>query len=342
MPYITSSMMEAVNTCVKWGVIHNVLNRRFVTGYRQMALEAGSLMHEVFSVLNLYQLGVIQGLSDHMNHHGAVILGEDRWNFIINCVENLKGDQQLVCETLALQTIATSDFYDDPNDRNRTTANLEHVAIELVAYWLMRFQNFNIYVEDTADPTKPVGLEMSLDVVFTIKAYGTNYNVRFIGLADALYQNHDTRVVTLGEYKTSSSMNDAWERAFETRHQITGYNAALKAYFPNVAGNTILLGSAVPVPRTKTRVQHFSVPRDDDHTKQFLNTILFTMGLIESYRDTPLTAPMFTHSCNRYFRPCAFLDLCSASLEDQFVMLEQMEIAPALSPSEMKALLRKD
>lgn len=345
IPYLTCSMLEAVNTCPKWGIIHSVQAKVFTVGYRQMALEAGSLMHEVFSVLNFYQVGAIQGLYQHMDHHAALLFSAERWETIKGDVFEKKLDDQRSLERLALRTIGSSDFYDDPEDKNRTLANLEHCALELINYWLMNMRDFNIYISDVDDPSAPIGIEQSLDVVFEIvDAGGECKNIRLIGLIDAVYQNPTTKNISTGEYKTASSMNDAWRDAFKTRHQITGYQAALAAYFDTslITGNTILLGSAVPVRKTTAPVQHFMIERDAEHTRNFLNTCLFTQRIIDEYSDgaDALEAPMFTHSCNRYFRPCSQLDLCASAFEDQAVMYEQMLTKPELSPSEVKAFLQ--
>jgi hypothetical protein len=341
-------MIEAVNTCPKWGVIHSVQSKVFTVGYRQMALEAGSLMHEVFSVLNLFQVGAVQGLYQHMDYAAAELFTEERWNIIkgdtFDADKSAESDQRTL-ERLAIRTIGSSDYYDDPEDKNRTISNLEHCSLELINYWLMNMRDYNIFISDRDDPTAPIGIELSLDVVFDcVEDSGETPLVRLIGLIDAVYQNTDTSFVTTGEYKTASSMNDAWREAFKTRHQITGYQAALRAYHDAVlcTGNTIMLGSAIPVRKTTAPVQHFMIERDDEHTRNFLNTCVFTKRIIEEYNDgdKSLQAPMFTHSCNRYFRPCSQIDLCASAFEDQEVMYEQMLQKPELSPSEVKAFLQ--
>ena len=344
MPYITSSMMEAVNTCPKWGVIHSVQSKVFTVGFRQMALEAGSAMHEVFSCINLYQVGVVQGFFDHADFHGRLLFPQDRYKAIFEKSDPEKTDMQNL-ESIALRCLATGEFYDDDMDRNRTLSNLEHCSLELVNYWLMNMRDYNIYIADEEDPSAPIGIEQSFDVVFEITDENGEVTLhRFIGLGDAVYQNHDTGKITLGEYKTTSSMNDAWRDAFRTRHQLTGYSAALHAYFDTslVTGNTVLLGSAIPVRKTTAPVQHFMIERDYENTVNFLNTMLFTNRVINEYNHGAyaLHAPMFTHSCNRYFRPCSQIDLCSSAMEDQIAMYEQMLEKPQLSPSEMKALLQ--
>lgn len=344
--YLTSSMAEAVNTCVRWGIVHNIHRKRFVTGFRQMALEAGSLMHDVMACLNLFHIGFIRNCPDHMHVNAKILFGKERWEFIYNELTSKEKAPTVAnvnaIERMVFACIQTSEFYDDPNDRNRTVANLEHCAIALVQYWLSALAELPIYIADANDPLTPIGVEQSLDVVFEARTLDGELidDFRFIGLADIVYQNLETLFVKLGEYKTASSKNDAWRLAFDTRHQLTGYNGALLAYFDNVSLDTILIGSSIPVRTTQVPVEHFIVPRDEENIKQFVNSMLFTKSIIQEYKDKPLDTPMFTHSCNRYFRPCSLLDLCTASIEDQHVMFEQMEIAQEMSPSEMKALLR--
>lgn len=362
MPYQTSSMIEAVNTCIRWGIIRNVERKTFVTGFRQMALEAGSLMHDVFAALNFFHVGHIRNCPDHMHHHAKELFGEDRWTEMYGALTkhgkapNVKASDTFALERLVYETIATSDFYDDPNDRNRTVANLEHCGLELISYWQIQLSELPIYIADKTDPIQPIGVEQSLDVVFeitddtpdhievdgkTIAMPHVKPKIRFIGLCDAVYQNEKTKNIATGEYKTSSSMNEGWRRAFETRHQITAYNGALQAYFgEQETFKTILIGSAIPVRKTSLPVEHFEVSRDNENMEDFLLTALYTREMIDRYKGNPLVAPMFTHSCNRYFRPCSFMDLCTAAKSDQEAMYFNMEIEQELSPSEMKALMR--
>lgn len=350
MPYVTSSLVEAVTTCPKWGIIHNVQHKRFVTGYRQMALEAGSVMHDVFAAFNLMQIAAVQGLPDHAKFHGNSLYGERRFEALSfdKYLELYAQNPSRALEKLAVDVIATSEFYDDENDRNRTVANLEHAAFELGGYYLSNLSRLPIYVEDEADPTKTVGIEKSMDVIFTCDVENevgeiTQQFIRFIGLGDVLYQNADTKRVKLGEYKTTSTMGDGWREQFRTRHQQSGYIGALQAYFPAVADECILIGSALPVRKTSAPNMHFPIYRDKEAVGNFLTTALFTLDVMAAYRDQrAIDAPMFTHSCNRYFRPCALLDLCSAQRDDQLVMWEQMIISEEMSPSEFKAFLRKE
>lgn len=341
MPYITSSMMEAVNTCPRWGIIHNVMGKRMVVGYRQMALEAGSLMHDVKAFLNLLHIGVHRNLVDHMHYHGKSLF-DDRWDYIwkeaTSKTDILTIDDRSAFERGVFAVIGSSEFYDDPNDQNRTVSNIEKCSMVLLDYWMATLVELPIFVQDKTVPEAPIGIEMSLDAVIETEDHS---RIRAIGLADVVYQNQETKKITLGEYKTASSMNDAWRDSFRTRHQITLYNALLKAYFGDlVTMNTILIGSAIPVRSRSVPVQHFPVERDHENIQDLIDTIVFASKVIEKYKNNPMRAPMFTHSCNRYFRTCSFMDLCTSAKVDQQIIYEQMEVERAASPSEKKALMR--
>jgi len=339
-------MIEAVVTCPRWGIIHNVQHKRFVIGYRQLALEAGSLMHDCLAAFNLFHLITEHDLPDHAKFHGENLFRDGRYN-AFNMTEALRRYQDNPArgfEYLVYSVIGSSDYYDEPNDKNRTLSNLEHVALQLAHHYLSNLAQYRLYVKDDNDPTAPVGIEKSLDVVFTIQmSDDTVQQFRFIGLADMVYENRSTGVVALGEYKTSSGMNDAWRETFRTRHQLTAYIGALHAYFDNVKMDVIITGSAVPVRKTTTPVMTFSEGRDHESILNFLNTALHARHTINSYPGIhAVHAPMYTHSCNRYFRPCSFLDLCTAAEEDRPIIWEQMQLESNLSPSELKALLRKE
>ncbi len=340
-PYVTSSMIEAVVTCPKYGIIYNVQRKRFVTGYRQMALDAGSLMHEVFSIFNLFQVAQNQGLFDHAMYHGEQLFPGGRFdaiNFDAIVKSSLTDIRKL--EKLAYAVIGSSEYYDDPNDKIRTVANLEHCAITLAEYFLMNHTAFPIYIANKDDPTAEIGIEKSIDVVFTVaNEFNMTQDVRVIGLLDVLYQNSEGKV-TLGEYKTTSNMSDAWRNQFALRAQQSAYIGALHAYFDNISEDLILTGSTIPVRKTTVSVQHFTVERTHQHVLEFLQTAMFAIDLINQHKDNAHNAPMFTHSCNRYFNTCALFDLCTADKADQAIMLENMKVSDDMSPSEAKALMR--
>jgi hypothetical protein len=46
--------------------------------------------------------------------------------------------------------------------------------------------------------------------------------------------------------------------------------------------------------------------------------------LTREYADDPINAPKYTHSCNRYFKPCSFIAFCDNSEEEQRLILSEM------------------
>ena len=77
----------------------------------------------------------------------------------------------------------------------------------------------------------------------------------------------------------------------------------------------------------------FSVTRTADAIMKWADWVRYTVSEIERWRNDWENAPRFTHSCNRYFRPCALIDFCSDSAEGRLEQWEQM-VPRELSPSE--------
>jgi hypothetical protein len=47
----------------------------------------------------------------------------------------------------------------------------------------------------------------------------------------------------------------------------------------------------------------------------------------QEYRDHVVDAPMYTHSCNRYFRSCSFLPFCASdSVEEKESIIKEMVV----------------
>ena len=80
LPAFDFTKLSAINTCPRWGLIRYDKGLTFNTVSRSMALEAGSACHEFFAAVRLYQLGYVQGFTQHMAHHGKVLFGEERFS----------------------------------------------------------------------------------------------------------------------------------------------------------------------------------------------------------------------------------------------------------------------
>lgn len=321
LPYYSHSIAEAIATCPKWGLIRYKQRKYFRSNYRALALEAGSTMHDVFAAFRVWQLGRLQGLTEHFEHHAFRLFGEERMK---QCWEP-RTDARDEVLAFCFQILNTSDFYDDPSDNVRTMSNMEETTIRYVDTMLAVAEKNPVWVADIDDPTGLVGIEIPFDMVI-------DDEIRYIGTIDGIADR--SGVPRLEENKTASRLDEAWRESFRVKFQPTGYTVAAKL----ITGNpeiteTKIIGVKLKQTRSVEDMLTFTEYRDEESIRHWYNFIRFTHDLAERYKETPLDAPMFTHSCNRYFRPCGFIDLCSASYDDQVAMFEAMEETP-LSPSE--------
>jgi len=66
------------------------------------------------------------------------------------------------------------------------------------------------------------------------------------------------------------------------------------------------------------------VKRPDYMKAAWLKWLEYTIGVMLPHVDDPINAPKHTHSCNRYFRPCAFIPLCASDPEEQKLIFSEM------------------
>jgi len=48
--------------------------------------------------------------------------------------------------------------------------------------------------------------------------------------------------------------------------------------------------------------------------------------------NNPYDTPRYTHSCNRYFRPCSFIPFCDTTREDQETLVREIMVTEEWSP----------
>lgn len=322
LPYYSHSIMEAIQTCPKWGLIRYKQRKYYKSNFRALALEAGSAMHEVFAALRLWQLGRVQGHLDHMMFHGARLFGETRFNA---CFWP-KSDPRDEALSLCFEILNSGEYYDDPGDGIRTMANMEETTIRYVDEQMTVMDRNSIWVADPNDPTAPVGVEIVLDMV-------VDETIRFIGTIDGIVNNFTNKRIQNEENKTASRLDEAWRESFRVKFQPTGYMLLASLYIKQMITASKIIGIKIKQTRSHEDYLSFIEHRDEHRIKKFFDALYFTHQLTMSYQDDALNAPMFTHSCNRYFRPCGFIDLCSAEAEDERLIYDSMETTP-LSPSE--------
>jgi hypothetical protein len=316
--------LSAINTCPTWGILRYQMHKHMPMQGRAMALEAGSAMHECFAFVRLVSLmqqyeGRPEFQDKLWKHHGTRLFGEERLGFIDQTIEQ-SSDVIDVAKTGSLAVLETSGFFDDPRDKRRTLSNMEECIYAYVNRWRW---DHPVWIRNKDDPTSDVGIEIPFDLAVDI---GGELVFRLTGRIDGIHYN--TRgELCIHDNKTASRLGDAWSQSFMLSHQITGYCVAASAFSMQPIHRAEILGLAIPLPRTYDFGGYVRevVTRHNYHYTRWIAWLVHTIGLARQYKDNPYDAPKYTHSCNRYFRPCSMIPFCDADDEEQHKIVGEME-----------------
>lgn len=332
LPTFDNTKLVAINTCPLWGIVRYTHHKTMSGGGRAMALEAGAAAHEVFAAHRLYSFmeygATFYGCEEDSVarayvHNGTRIFGSQRFAEMRDAV-GPREDYRTRQQQFALTALYNCGFYDDPGDKRRTTTNIEEMCI---AYMDKHDFKSKLPYWDGQDF---LGIEIPVDVVIMMEHpdYGLGFTcVRFIGKADGIhYVDRDRVDLRVHENKTASRLGDAWEMSWETNHQPTGYMIALSAMLGLNISQAEMLGTCLPLPKSYTinGLARVVVKRQQWQLEEWFQWLLHTCLLHEQFRDKPTDAPMYTHSCNRYFRPCSFIPLCATEPEERVNMFNEM------------------
>lgn len=340
LPYSNSRLTD-INTCPTYGIVH--IERSYGSNARALALEAGSTMHEVFAMTRIFQLQYIQRKPKHARACANRIFGPARFKQILS-EDQPSLDQRERLLNLAFATLHTSEWYDDPADRIRTMSNMEVASIAYIDERMSTWDRWPIWISDPDNPDAPVGVEQHFDVVLE---YTDGKRIRFIGTVDGLLHdlNNQNRL-TLDENKTASRLDDAWAASFEIGHQVTGYMACCIAVFGVQVWNARITGCRIKHTNSGEDIRVLYPKRDASMFMEWGNWVRHTVDMHEGYQnqhpDAPNmpnfeATPRYTHSCNRFFRPCSFLPFCADTPEGRIDQWHNMVETP-LSPSERAVL----
>ena len=338
LPTFDNTKLVAINTCPLWGIVRYTHHKTFGGMGRAMALEAGAAAHEVFAAHRLYAFGEYGSsfyeeessrVADVFTAAGHRIFGKTRFGEMLAAVDP-REDYRTRCQQFALTALYNSGFYDDPGDKRRTTTNIEEMCIAYMDKYT--WENELPYW----DGKDFLGIEIPVDVVVYIEyendesstVVSDSITIRFIGKADGVHCTDRTRsAVRVHENKTASRLGDAWEMSWETNHQPTGYMIALTALLNLSVQQAIMLGTCLPLPRAYTinGLARVVVKRDQWQFAEWFGWLLHTALLHQQFKDDPTNAPQYTHSCNRYFRPCSYIPLCASEPGERAVMFADME-----------------
>ena len=290
--------------------------------------------------------------------HMPRLFGDDRWALI---QQSMGDTTEVSLQTIrgCVSVLETSDFYDEPRDKRRTLSNMEEAAIAYVnrVKWDER-----VWMRDYDDPNSDIGIEIPFDVVVNTQYkleitgdYGSETDFdyvidkerpdvevthgprpgydymycsvsrRFTGKIDGIHYNTNNEIV-LDENKTASRLNDAWVQSFTVNSQPTGYLIAVSTFTNSNVRKADIHGISIPMPKTYDYggIVREPITRTDHHFASWIKWFNVTAFGIESDLANPMGALRYTHSCNRYFRPCAFIPLCDSDENEQQKILSEM------------------
>lgn len=321
-----------MSQCPTWGVVHS--QKSYKTSARSLALEAGETMHQVFAGVRIWQLWKRQGLRDHAEVTAKRIFGGDRWDTIqqdLKLSESHPDSEREQLQQMAFNVLHTSEWADDPRDATRTMTNMELASMVYIDERLKFMNNWTVWVHDRKNATSLVGIEQVFDVVLH---YADGIKIRYVGTIDGLTERQVNSDKYVEDNKTANRLDDGWKLSFEMSHQITGYCAASSTVFGFPIMKSRIIGTKIkPTNRGEDCYWIEPIERDESFIQHWAAWVRFMADLYESHVNDYEHAPRFTHSCNRYFRPCALLSFCADTPTGRRMQWDQMVPADR-SPSE--------
>lgn len=330
LPHYDHTALSAINTCPTWGLIRYVKGLAMPGGGRAMALEAGSACHDAFAAIRLARLWRMQKLHEHADVAGYALFGKERWDEMRSHLKTGEDDETAFVR-ITVDALHTSGFIDDDRDTRRTIANLEETCIAYVHR--LNYKRDSIYVADEDDPQAFVGVEVPVRFVVETPEMSFVYT----GRCDGLHVRAIDSELEVQENKTGSRIDEVWVEAMTMTHQTTGYCVGMSLLTGRKVMHVRNLGSAIPMPRNYDLggVVQESTVRDAEHVQRWLTWVEHTINIIAGC-DDPATSPKYTHSCNRYFRPCSMIPYCAAPDDEKTDILDMM-VYDKWNPLEAKA-----
>ena len=327
----SNSRLVDMSQCPTWGVVSS--QKSYQTTARSLALEAGETMHQVFAAVRIWQLWKHQNMRDHAEVTGKRIFGGDRWDTILQDLRMSEShaDAREQLQQMAFNVLHTSEWEDDARDSTRTMTNMELASMVYIDERLKFMNNWTVWVHDRKNANALVGIEQVFDVVLH---YADGVKIRYVGTIDGLTERQANSEKYVEDNKTANRLDDGWKMSFEMSHQITGYCAASSTVFGFPIMRSRIIGTKIkPTNRGEDCYWIEPVERNEEFIQHWSAWVRFMAGLYEEHVDDFEHAPRFTHSCNRYFRPCALLSFCADTSTGRRMQWDQMVPADR-SPSE--------
>ena len=339
LPAFDHTKLSAINTCPTWGILRYIHHKKMPGSSRAMALEAGSTAHEAFAAVRWYQYKYFQCKTptqhENAEYHGNILFPNGRFSRML-AVLSESSTHRTNCINFAIECMESTDFYDDISDNRRTLSNLSEAIIAYIDAYDM--ERYPIWIRDPEDPKTDIGIEIPFDVVVDIEYEQCivpdvvtieTLQARFTGKLDGLHidPKKDGRLL-IEENKTGARLDDSWLAQWILSNQITGYCVASQTFTGMECTYAIVSGMRIPIGKVPAEgIRKEPVNRKAILFEKWAVWFATTILVVNEWKDNVEDAPMYTHSCNRYFRACSFLPFCASdSVEEKLDIIEEMEL----------------
>ena len=328
LPAYDHTKLSAINTCPTWGILRYSRHKQMPNASRAMALEAGGAAHEGFAAVRWYQYSRFQCKTkvqqDSAEFHGNRLFPDGRFQRMLGVLSE-SATHRTNCINFAIEALESTDFYDDISDNRRTISNISESLIAYIDAYDM--ERYPIWIRDEHDPKTDIGIEIPFDIHVTVAMKIKQYRIsglkklkaRFTGKLDGLHvdpKNNNQLVIV--ENKTGARLDDSWLSQWILSHQITGYCLAAQTFANLECSKAIVSGMRIPIGKIAAEGIRVEVVNRSSLLKEKWANWFFTSILMEqTWKDNVIDAPMYTHSCNRYFRSCSFLPFCAAETKEE-------------------------
>jgi hypothetical protein len=332
LPSFDNVKLTAIATCPTFGIMRYQHHKVYASPRRSMPLVAGLAAHEAFSAVRLGDLF----FNGHMFYpdmdckrtairRANQLFGSER---TIAWVEKMSAGEDIERSVMlgALEIFNSTGFYDDPDDKRRTIANIEETIIAYCSRYPMGKTMCVVDIDKLG--RQFVGVEIPIKMFLRIRNHDVVREYKFLGRVDGvMWTGPDKTAINVEDDKTASRLNDAWHESWKIAHQMTGYCAAINALLGVETMQGIVRGASIPLPKTYDYGGVVNVPfrRNLPQFKEWADYVVHIMDIMQKYVNTPLSAPRYTHSCNRYFRPCSYIPFCDSDMEERALMYSEMD-----------------
>jgi hypothetical protein len=317
--WLDHTRATAIHTCPRHGIVRYMHGKSLEVEGRQVPLECGNALHQSFAAHRVWQLWKTLPASITTDDEGERarvifdtgrrIFGPERW---YELAAKLYEDDPA---PISLEALYTSGYIDDPRDRKRTLSNME---LSLLHYLTRYPHDYLPFVDGEF-----VGIEVPVRLKLTFED-GTEF--AYLGRADVILTEPRTGKLIVVDNKTSSNVANQWDTQWRTSHQLTGYCVGVSSMIRQRVMDYGVLGLQVPLPKGQefggyVFMEGTKTTRAVSEWAKWAHVAWRTW---KTYEDTPFEAPMYTHSCYRYFRPCSFVPICDLAEDDPPMTLHEM------------------